>query len=273
MIRSRYGILFCFLFLLCSQKESKSCCSDFTFSDFKKCVNYGIKDVVESVIFLNWNLLSLDTFKIIAVTFPFYGVTRGADEYIQNHFFDHKTRKNKYHPPKWLKEFARLSITPPIIYLGLQVFFADDYEMQKTAEVFLLGLPFVLLTKDIVKKLECSPNLRPYHEVLAPRKRCGGGFPSGHVAEAVYTAALFGMRFGPKYAVPLSIIAAFLGVVFIASNRHYTSQVVAGAAFGAMYAVAASKVVDMKLDRYCKDLSCSFTYENKKPGVGISLKF
>lgn len=86
------------------------------------------------------------------MAFPFYGVTRAADEYIQDHFFDHKTKKNKYHPPKWLKEFARLSITPPIVYLGLQVIFSDDYEMQKTAEVFLLGLPFVLLTKDIVKK-------------------------------------------------------------------------------------------------------------------------
>jgi len=249
-------------------KEKKS------FPDTQKSINNVIKIFAETVLLLHGNLFSLSTFKIVSITFPFYGVTRGFDEKVQQCFFEKNTRKNKNNPPKWCAELARFSIMPPIVYLGLQALLSHDEEMRATAQTFLIGLPFVLLTKDLIKRLEFHSNLRPFHETLSPHKRCGGGFPSGHMAEAVYTATLFGMRFGRKYAIPLSLIAAFLGTVFIACNRHYTSQVIAGAAFGAMYAAAANKVVDWRLNQNrSKKLQLGLTYEGKKPGFSLAMNF
>lgn len=245
-----------------------------SFCDVQRSINRGIQIAAETVVLLHGNLFSLSTFKIAAITFPFYGVTRGFDEKIQGCFFEKSTRKNKNNPPKWCSQLARFSIMVPIVYLGLHAVLSHDEEMRATAQTFLLGLPFVLLTKDFIKKLEFKSNLRPFHETLSPHKRCGGGFPSGHMAEAVYTATLFGMRFGRKYAIPLSLIAGFLGTVFIACNRHYTSQVIAGVAFGAMYAVAASKVVDWRLDQNrSKKLRLNLTCENKKPGFSLAMNF
>lgn len=244
-----------------------------TFPDVQRSVNNGIKILTETILLLHGNLFSLSSFKIVTMTFPFYGVARGFDETIQDYFFNKHTRKNKNNPPKWCSQLAQFSITLPIVCLGLQAASHDD-EMRVTAQTFLIGLPFVLLSKDLIKNLEFKSNLRPYHEDLSPHKRCGGGFPSGHMAEAVYTATLFGMRFGRKYAIPLSLIAGFVGTVFIACNRHYTSQVIAGAAFGAMYAFAASKVVDWRLNlNRTKKLQLGLTYEDKKSGFSIAMNF
>lgn len=245
-----------------------------TFADVQRSINNGIKIIAETVLLLHGNLFSLSTFKTIAVTFPFYGVTRGFDEKIQQCFFDQHSRKNRNNPPGWCSQLARFSITPPIVYLGLQAVLSHNEEMRAAAQTFLIGLPFVLLTKDLIKQLEFKSNLRPFHETLSPHKRCSGGFPSGHMAEAVYTATLFGMRFGRRYAIPLSLIAGFLGTVFVACNRHYTSQVIAGAAFGAMYAVAANKVIDWRLDpNRPKKLQLGLTYESKRAGFSLAMNF
>ena len=54
---------------------------------------------------------------------------------------------------------------------------------------------------------------------------------------------LYGMRFGYQFAVPLGAVTAFVGTTFLACNRHYFSQLIAGAGFGAIYALAANKVI------------------------------
>jgi membrane-associated phospholipid phosphatase len=105
----------------------------------------------------------------------------------------------------------------------------------------------VLLVTNIIKELDFEVCKRPYHETFAKEQRTLRGFPSGHLAEATYMAVLYGMRFGPQYAIPLGGVAVFVGCVFLSSNRHYLSQMIAGASFGAMYAFSASKVIDSKL--------------------------
>jgi membrane-associated phospholipid phosphatase len=67
------------------------------------------------------------------------------------------------------------------------------------------------------------------------------------MAQAMYVTVLYGMRYGPRYSIPLGLMAGFLGATFVSCNRHYTSQIVAGAAFGAMYALAANTLVSAKL--------------------------
>jgi membrane-associated phospholipid phosphatase len=285
-MRYNANTLFIFLIILCSHPvcfglqpvwQTTDCVPSLsTFSWTKKTISSGIKTIAETVMLLHWHLFSFDSFKIISAASPFYCVTRGFDETVQDNFFDHTTKKNKNNPPKWCSQLARFSIAIPIAYFGAQAFLSRDDEFRITCQTFLLGLPFVLIAKDIIKRLKFEANLRPYHEKFSPHKRCGGGFPSGHMAEAVYTTALFGMRFGKRYVVPLSLIAGFLAIMFVSCNRHYLSQVVAGAAFGTLYAFSANKIVDYRLSLKQKEkenYQLHFTYENQKPGVCFAFQF
>jgi len=225
----------------------------------------------KDVLLIHKNIFSWDSYKILLLTFPFFIGTRMIDEKLQRCFHEHSCHKNINQPPKWCRELARWSIGIPIILLGTQAFLSRDEELRTTSQIFLTGIPFVLLMKDLIKKFRFEANLRPWHEDFSAEERSTGGFPSGHVAEATYTAVMYGMRYGPKLAVPLGGIAAFVGVTFLACNRHYLSQLIAGAGFGAMYAVAANKLVDSKLNEN-KDLNVNRSI-NEQGGPTLSLSY
>src|SRR5690606_30450219 len=126
--------------------------------------------------------------KIFVLTMPFYAAARMTDDKLHNCFFDHKNKKNRNEPAQWCKEVARLSIGVPIAFLGIQSVFGRTEDMRVTSQVFLTGMPFVLLAKDIIKKLDFDVCKRPWHEKFAKDQRQYGGFPSGHLAEATYMA-------------------------------------------------------------------------------------
>lgn len=224
-----------------SHRERKPC--------YGNHLSRHLNHVVRDIALLNYNVLSWDTFKIAVTLFPAVIAARMFDQRVQNCFFDAKHQKNVCQLPKACHDIAKFSIGLPILFLGSFVVFGQDPEVRETAWLYLLGMPFVIFMKDLAKKLDFDVCLRPYHEKFAPKKRLTGGFPSGHLAEATYTAVLWGMRYGPKAAIPLGFLAALVGGVFINCNRHYTSQLLAGAGFGAIYAVAANKVIDRNLSR------------------------
>ena len=74
--------------------------------------------------------------------------------------------------------------------------------------------------------------------VLKPtvdRTRPDGGqhsFPSGHAASAFAGAAFLQRRYGWGLGVPSYALASFVGYSRVEAKRHYTSDVVAGAAIG-----------------------------------------
>lgn len=215
---------------------------------YKHRITHMLGEFTEDVVKINLGLFAWDTLKVFVITAPFFAGARMIDEKLHNCFFDHKNKKNRNEPAQWCKEIARLSIGIPIALLGTQAFFSRDPNMQTTSQVFLTGMPFVLLAKDIFKEqLNFDLCKRPYHQVFAKEQRKYGGFPSGHLAEATYTAVLYGMRFGINYALPLGSVAVFVTIIFLSSNRHYLSQMIAGAGFGAMYALSANRLVDSKL--------------------------
>lgn len=227
------------------------------------------KDVVN----VNLGLFSWDSFKIFIITAPFFVGARMIDDKLHNCFFDHHSKKNRNEPAQWVKEIARLSIGVPIALLSVQAFFSRNRDLQVTGQVFLTGMPFVLLAKDLIKKLDFDLCKRPFHEKFAKEQRKFGGFPSGHLAEATYTAVLYGMRYGPNAAVPLGAVAAFVTVIFLSSNRHYLSQMIAGAGFGAMYALSANKIINSKLAQE-KEFNLGFTRnDNGDPAITLSMRF
>jgi membrane-associated phospholipid phosphatase len=67
------------------------------------------------------------------------------------------------------------------------------------------------------------------------RRRPDGGrfsFPSGHTANAFFGATFLHRRYGWKFGAPAYLAAVFVGYSRIHSNRHWTTDVLAGAAVG-----------------------------------------
>lgn len=230
-----------------------------------------IGEIASDVVGLNVGLFSWDTFKIITTIFPLFVGARMIDERVQNCFYDRSHHKNLNQPPAWVHDAAQYSIGIPIVLLGSYAFFECDLEKQQAGRLLLLGLPFVIWGKTLLKKINMRACYRPWNEQFSRKRQSLGGLPSGHMSEAMYTAVLFGARFGPKYAVPLGFLAAFLGAAFVACNRHYLSQIVAGAGLGTIYAVAANKVIDRNLcDRWSAGMECD---ANGTPLFSLGCRF
>ena len=208
-----------------------------------------ITDLFSTIGRLHKNIFTLDSLKIVVATLPIYLPTRALDLHVQKCFYDkeHHENINQYH--KAHKKIARFGVTVPIVLFPLISLFSSNEDFRQTSKVYLIGVPFVMLGKNLIRTVKAECCLRPENEYFCRHKRSYGGFPSGHMAKATYTAVLYGLRFGKKFAIPLGAYALYLGGVFISCNRHYTSQIVAGAALGAIYAFAASKVVDTNLER------------------------
>lgn len=214
---------------------------------FAKAVGEAISDAVGDVLSLHKNLFSWDSFKIISTVFPLFIGARMIDEKLQRCFYDPQCHKNVNQMPRWCHDLAKTSIAVPLVLLGSAAFFSRDDEWRWTGQILLVGMPFVIWTKKLVKQMKFDACLRPWHEKFSCEKRSFGGFPSGHMAQALYMAVLYGSRYGPKLAVPLGLLATLIGVTFLTCNRHFLSQLVGGAGFGTIYALAASKIIDKKL--------------------------
>lgn len=205
--------------------------------------------VAKEIIGINYNLLSWDSLKIIATVFPMFVGARMIDEDLQNCFYDWDKHKNRNCPPGWCHEVARNAIAIPLTIFSLQVLFGQDEAFRQTNITMLIGMPFVIFGKDIIKSMRFDACLRPWHEKFGCEERSSGGFPSGHAAEVTYMAFLYGMRYGPKFALPLGALAVGVGATFLTCNRHYLSQLIAGAGLGALYAFAANAFIDTKLNK------------------------
>lgn len=231
-----------------------------------------IWDLIKDAFFLNVNLFSWDTYKIVVGLFPVFIGARMIDRRLQDHFFSHESFKNCNQFPHWCHEVVRFGLAIPIVALGSQAFLSHDPDWAITGRILLIGMPFVIFGKDLFKRIEVECSLRPWHDHFCKDgKRHGGGFPSGHMAEIMYMTVLYGIRFGAKVAIPLSIYATVLGAIFINCNRHYLSQLVAGAALGAVYGCAASRLVDSKIaNNVCIGLAAD---SQGAPSLNISYDF
>lgn len=241
--------------------------------NYANSCHHFFSGLVADVIQLNLNLFSLQSLEVVAGIFPAYVGARMVDEKLQSYFFSHKTHKNINGFPHWCKDAARLGISVPIVLFGLEAFLSPDVERRTTGWVFLLGMPFVIFGKDLIKRAEFDCCLRPWHEKWCAHnhKRCYGGFPSGHMAEISYITILYGMRYGPRYAIPLGLYAGALGVIFINCNRHYLSQLVGGIGLGAVYALAANRLIESKLnDSVNAGLRCD---SKGNPALELSCRF
>ena len=217
------------------------------------------------------NVFDWDSFKIVTTAFPLFAATRMFDEPLQNCFYDAHHHKNIHQLPHWTHVVADFCIYVPVAALGSLMIVGPTHDMRTAGRVFLAGIPFVWLGKDVIKQCKTDINLRPWNEHYSCHKRAYGGFPSGHMAASMYMTLFFGMRYGRKFSIPLGIASAFIGATYLSGNRHYLSQLVGGAAWGALWAYSARKVVDHDLEKdYQFNLGLS---KHGGPQIEIACRF
>lgn len=205
-------------------------------------------EIIVDAVMLQVKLFTMQSVHVIAGFTPFYLASRMVDERLQNNFYDHTCHANIYQLPQRCHDIAHYGVGVPMVFLSSLAVWGWNEDLRMTARMFAIGLPFVHSGKDIIKKLRFKSCLRPWHEKFDKNNRSSGGFPSGHMANAVYMTALFGMRHGAKWGIPLGIFASFVFVDFLNCNRHYLSQLVAGAGLGLLFAYAANAVISQKLE-------------------------
>ena len=99
------------------------------------------------------------------------------------------------------------------------------------------------------------------------RTRPNGGsysYPSGHTSSSFATAGVIYADFGPRYGIPAFILAGYVGISRLQEDKHYTSDVVAGAILGS--------VISLKLSRRDKSRG-PLTIKPSKIANGYGLKF
>lgn len=225
----------------------------------RNCLSYFVDDVLHTSVDFNREVFfSWDSLKVIVIFTPLYVTARLIDQNIHNRFYCPQHHKNINQLPRCCYNFADVGLPIALVGLSMLSLYPYNDELQATAQVFAVSLPFTWIGKKILKTFKTPGSLRPPNQLFNKHKRTFGGCPSGHMMEAVYMATLFGMRLGPKWGVPLGIFAAALFVDFTTCNRHFLSQLIAGAGLGVIYAVAANKVITTKLS--C-DFSCTIVPE------------
>lgn len=220
---------------------------------------------------VNRDLFTWKSFAVLSATFPFYIGARMFDEPFHDVFYDSCHHWNLNQLPKWVVDYSDVLIFGPFTVLGSLTFFARDPELRLTGRVFLETMPFIYLARNVIKSFETRLHVRPKNEHFNRYKCAYGGFPSGHMATSVYMAMLYGMRFGHRWGIPLTFLSFTTGAILVSSNRHFLSQVVAGAAMGAIFAFASNSVVEYNLNR---DIECGITLDQAgNPAVTLGCAF
>ncbi|MBY0110144.1 MAG: phosphatase PAP2 family protein [Candidatus Babeliaceae bacterium] len=236
------------LYILFFATGIEVCASYQSYRSTDTVLSFFMRHVIADMAYFNRYLFfTSDTYKILALSSPLYMLGRAVDKPIHNYFYDKKKHRN-IHTIAPVFEYAvdplmGVSITTLIL---LQ-FLSGDAHTKKVSEVFFSALPFLWLYKDAIKLIPCKAALRPKNQYFFACKEYYGGFPSGHMWEAVFMAYLFAAELGINYAIPLGAFATLVAVQSVAINRHTASQVIAGAAMGIVFGVAAQKVVHRAL--------------------------
>ncbi len=239
------------------------------FQDFKDV----LYETAETIITLHTNLISWDTFRLGVAAVPFFIASRMNDTKLHGCFYQRKHHKNTDQLPRFFFNMAEYGIGIPIVFLGSYALYGRTEETRKMGRTFLTAMPFVIFGKDIIKMLKFDFCKRPWNEHFSHKNQVHGGFPSGHMAQAVYMASFFGMKYGPSHAIPLGVFAGIVGVTFINCNRHYLSQIVAGAAWGGMFAISSLKIMEKyNLAKNNVELGMSMN-DNGAPVMSLTYNF
>jgi len=191
----------------------------------------------------NRQLLAPDTLKILTTTTPLYIASRAGDHPLHHKFYSRKHHKNKRQLPQCCYHTVDIGLGVVMISLASLSLWSPDEHLQSVAQLYAVTLPYTWAIKKIIKRIKAEPCIRPKNQHFSRQQIYYGGCPSGHMMEGVYTAVYFGTQMGPWFGVPLGLFTAIMTIDFVTCNRHFISQMVAGAGLGMIFAYAANNAL------------------------------
>lgn len=190
-------------------------------------------------------LLSYETWIVISLTLALHPFAAWADEVVHEYFYDRVQHKNIHQLPDWTYNFGKKGFKYIRYFIMALAIWPFSEPLSRDANLILvISTVWMSLVKRVLKMLvnilHIRSALRPANERF-PRGLYYGGFPSGHVSQAmvgvVVVHYIWGVNNILAYALIFQLLLTTLWVVI--SNRHYISQVFAGTALGIVYGFAA----------------------------------
>lgn len=108
----------------------------------------------------------------------------------------------------------------PAIGLGTTLFYEDGNEGT------------IQFAKSLVTSQAITFGLKKAIDKTRPNGECCDSFPSGHASLAFMGATFIHRRYGWKYSIPAYLAAGFVGYSRVQSDKHFTEDVLVGAAIG-----------------------------------------
>ncbi len=225
-------------------------------------------DFMFDFIELNRHFFSIDTVKVATGVIPFYLLARSVDHNVHSSFYDSRQHKNLNIFSDTMGKSVSKSVPFVVIASLFLPYLGRNPDIQLTADIFLKGVISIWMVKDLIKfTLETDACRRPWNGDFSSEKQTFGGFPSGHMAEVFYMTTLFGWRHGPTLGVPFAIYSGLLFLTSISSNRHYTSQLIAGAGLGLAYTIASLTLIRTR------EAAGGWSVDCNPKGFGITYEF
>ena len=144
--------------------------------------------------------------------------------------------------------FAHLVLLPLIFFPLQQTAIAAD-TLEKSGDALLLLLPTIAygstfyvddtegriqFYKAAASNLIITQGLKHVTNKERPNGEDNLSFPSGHSSVSFQAAAFIHKRYGTKYALPAYMAATLVGYSRVEADKHFTEDVLAGAALGIM---------------------------------------
>ncbi len=96
------------------------------------------------------------------------------------------------------------------------------------------GTGAVQFTESLATTMAVTFTLKYSIDAERPNGENSRSFPSGHTSSAFSSATFLQLRYGWEYGVPAYAVATFVAWSRVYSDHHYTRDVIAGAAIGAV---------------------------------------
>lgn len=139
-----------------------------------------------------------------------------------------------------------------------------------------LDRSFLLLKAELFTGLFVLPMKKLTH-IKRPDGSDHNSFPSGHTAQAFVAATFLHKELGDEsvlYSIAGYSLATTIGLFRMANNKHWASDVLAGAAIGILATNLAYKLGQYKwIQKHKENISFQTAYSNKRVMLGFNYNF
>ena len=149
-----------------------------------------------------------------------------ADDYLNNHLSTSDTAKNVFKAGKYIGSFPVLFGTSVTTYIV-----GRSRSSRRGQHLGMDLIESTLLAEGITELAKVA--VRRERPIRDDGTRAAGySFPSGHAAATFAAATVLQQHLGWKWAVPTYLTASYVAMSRIAEDRHWASDVMAGATEG-----------------------------------------